>query len=163
MVRELTYWMKYFQWLWIMFHSRAQGNYMFPEEQTFIIRLEQRVIVQAIMWEKLKQAVGVIPMTAGLLPSRLLNPASILCRESLYPVWCCLWLPEKEEGLCFRAQGLICTFYIFLSMSEGRREPLKAEPMENLPQENLSCLSASLGGAGSWEWKMGFCHHLSKA
>lgn len=32
-----------------MFQSRAQGNYIFPEEQTFIIRLEQRVIVQAIM------------------------------------------------------------------------------------------------------------------
>ena len=50
------------------------------------------------------------------------------------------------------------SLYFFPSKEKGKRDPLKPEPMASLHQEDLLCLSASLGGADRREEGTGHCH-----
>lgn len=151
MVRELISSMKSLQRSWIM----SRGGYIFPEEQggegqTFITRLKQRVIVQANMWEKLKQAMWVTPMTASLLPRRLPNPASFFCQDILHSLLLSVGLGMKK-AFVLGPRGSPALLAFFPAWRKAARKPRSPSPCKVCLKRNLPCLSASLGGSGRWD------------
>lgn len=143
--------------------SGAQGSYVFPEEQggegqTFITGLEQRVIVQATMWEKPKPAVSVAPRIAGNLAGRLLNSASSLPGELQSSLALSLVAMEWGTSLCSRAVAFVNLYLLHFSQHGGRHEGSSEAWAHGKSASRELAWSSSLHAAGQWEWRIGYGH-----